>query len=211
MSRPESLPAKVFLLSYDIRRQRLTGRGELGCVLRAAALAELLLHGQLVDDAGKPRATTAPSSEDPLLTAVWEQIAHGSPRSWRRWVGKDQRHAVGLVLDRLAADGTLRVEPRRVLGVFPGRKLTLRQHVFAKRLGEQVTGAVKGAQAASRVDRDIGVLAALAAAGRLRLVLNTIERRRCKARITELGKPAKPVVTALRKTIDAKHAAAAAG
>jgi hypothetical protein len=47
MELPESLPARVYLLAYDRRRQRLTARPQLGFLLRAAAMADLELGGRV--------------------------------------------------------------------------------------------------------------------------------------------------------------------
>ncbi len=47
MELPESLPARLYLLAYDRRRQRLTARPQLGFLLRAAAMADLELGGHV--------------------------------------------------------------------------------------------------------------------------------------------------------------------
>src|SRR3982074_3643993 len=57
MKPPESLPSELFLLAYDTRKRRLTARAQLGYVVRAAALADLL-RGNLVDESGKAQAAT---------------------------------------------------------------------------------------------------------------------------------------------------------
>ncbi len=86
---PDSLAAQLFLLAVDPGRRRLTGRGELGYVLRAAALVELQLSGHLVDDGGRPSASGGPPVPDPLLDAVLRQVAADPRRRWRYWVRKD--------------------------------------------------------------------------------------------------------------------------
>jgi hypothetical protein len=42
---PDSVPERVYLLTYDRRRERLTVRMWIGYLLRAAALAELKAQG----------------------------------------------------------------------------------------------------------------------------------------------------------------------
>jgi hypothetical protein len=59
----ESLTRSTFLLAFDLRKEKLTQRDVLGYLLRAAALAELLLAGNLADESGKARARTAPAAE----------------------------------------------------------------------------------------------------------------------------------------------------
>ena len=46
---PESLPAQLYLLAYDPRRERLTARTQLGYLMRAAALTDLRLGGHIAD------------------------------------------------------------------------------------------------------------------------------------------------------------------
>ncbi|PXY29261.1 GPP34 family phosphoprotein [Prauserella sp. PE36] len=205
-----TLPAKALLLAFDRRKQRLTGTGQLGHLMRAAALAELMLRGHLSDDGGKAHPVSAPPGpEDSVLRYVWDQIEQDPPRTWRRWVAKDRARTVELAREELVRAHVLKAEPHRVLGLFPTVRLTLRQPLVAKRLSEQVGRAVRGSQPASRVSPEIGVLAALASAGQLRLVLSGKDRKRHKARLGQLGAPVEPVVTALHKAVSAQNAAAA--
>ncbi|MGN9842459.1 GOLPH3/VPS74 family protein [Nonomuraea sp. H19] len=197
----ESLPRSAFLLAFDLRKEKLTGRGSLGYLLRAAALAELLLGGNLADESGKARAVTAPADPGPLEAAVWEQIANSPPRSWRRWVGKDSSLAYRLVRDELEAARLIRVERRRIL-LFPAKRITPRRPYLSRRLAEQVGRAVRGGQPTGRLAQDVRVLAALAGAARLTVVLSEREWRRHTKRIEDLSAPVEPVATALRKIFD---------
>jgi hypothetical protein len=209
MKPPESLPAQAFLLSFHPQRRRLTARHELGYLLRAAALADLVLCGRLVDESGKARAVGAATDLDPVLHQVWEQVAAAGPRSWRRWISGDRRRIFAAVRDQLADARVVKLEQTRVLGLFPHTRITLRETPGARRLGEQVGRAIRGGQPVSRVDRDLAALAALAAAAQLRVVLGRRDRRRFQARLGELGAPIEPIAKALRRAIAAKRAAAA--
>ncbi|MBK1783152.1 GPP34 family phosphoprotein [Prauserella sp. ASG 168] len=206
-----TLPARALLLAFDRRKQKLTGKGQLGHLLRAAALAELVLHGHLTDDGDKAHPVTAPPGPaDSVLRHVWDQIEQDPPRAWRRWVAKDRARTMELVHAELVAARVVRVERHRVLGLFPATRVTLRQPHVARRLGEQVGRAVRGSQPVGRVDREIGALAALASAAQLAAVFSGRERRRFTGRIGELGGGSvAPVVTALRKAVSAQHTAAA--
>jgi hypothetical protein len=211
MDVPESLPGRLYLLAYDTRRGRMTGRSELGFIMRAGALADLLLAGHLTDEGGKPRAANSAPLPDPLLEAVLRQVAGSRRRSWRHWVNKGARQAPRGVRDQLAADGWLRLEPRRVLGLFPTTSVTVRDTRVVKRLAATVSSALRGGQPVARLDPRDAALVALAAAGELKVVLPRALRRANKQRIIELGEIAGPVPRALTKAIQGARAAATSG
>ncbi|HEX4817757.1 MAG TPA: GPP34 family phosphoprotein [Nonomuraea sp.] len=200
----------VFLLAFDLRKERLVGRGELGYLLRAAALAELLIGGHLADEEGKARTVTPPSDPSPLAAAVWEQIAGSPSRTWRRWIGKDGSLAFRMVRDELAAARLIRVERRRIL-LFPVERITPRRLYLSRRLAEQVGTAVRGRHAVSRLAREVRLLAALAGAARLTVVLPAREWRAHGKRIEELSAPVQPLTTALRQALESQRAAQSGG
>ena len=103
MQRPDTLPAQLFLLAVDPARRRLTGRSELGYVLRAAALVDLQLTGHLADDGGRPKAAGNPEPPDPALDPVLRQVTAEPGRRWSYWVRKDARRAISMVRDQLVA------------------------------------------------------------------------------------------------------------
>ncbi|MEV0378766.1 GPP34 family phosphoprotein [Nonomuraea sp. NPDC050643] len=210
MKQAESLTRSAFLLAFDLRKNRLAQRGELGYLVRAAALSELLLAGCLADDSGKARAVTAPVRPGRLQTAVWEQIAGSPPRAWRHWIGKEHAKSFRLVRDELAAARLIRVEQRRILLLFPIQRIEPRMPYLSRRLAERVGQATHGGRPVERLDRDVRVLAALAAAARLRTVAGTPRRER-KERIQRLSGPVEPIATALRKSIDAARSSYADG
>ncbi|MBN6051697.1 GPP34 family phosphoprotein, partial [Nonomuraea sp. RK-328] len=206
----ESLTRSAFLLALDLRKEKPAQRGELGYLLRAAALAELLLAGNLADESGKARARTAPAAEPGSLRAVvWEQIANSPPRSWRRWVQKDKGKAVRVVRDELAAARVISVERRRIL-LFPVERITPRKAYLSRRLAERVGRAIRDGRPVGHLDEDIRVLAALAMAAQLKTVVPSWrERRRRQERIRQLSAPVEPIATALRKSVEAARAGAA--
>ncbi|MEO3873897.1 GPP34 family phosphoprotein [Nonomuraea sp. B12E4] len=208
--RGESLTKSVFLLAFDLRKEKLVNRRELGYLLRAAALAELMMSGNLADESGKARAVSAPADPDPLRAAVWEQIANSPPKAWQRWIRMDRRHAFRLVRDALAADRLIRVEQRRIL-LFRVERITLRRPYVSRRLADRVGRAIRGGRPVSRIESDVRALAALAAAARLKTVLLTGDRRRQKERIAALSTPIEPITTALRESVDAAARQGTAG
>ncbi|WP_283135912.1 GPP34 family phosphoprotein [Rhizohabitans arisaemae] len=211
MNQGESLTQSAFLLAFDLRKGELTQRIELGHLLRATALAELLLAGNLADESGKARALTAPAAEHGALRAmVWEQVSDSKPRSWYRWV-HDNGTAVLMVRDELAAARVINVERRRVL-LFPVERITLREESPARSLAERVGRAIRGGRPVADLDEDIRVLAALAAAAQLESVLPSgREARPLRDRIRQLSAPIEPITTALRQCAEAARTAAASG
>lgn len=208
----ESLTRSTFLLAFDLRKEKLTQRDVLGFLLRASALAELLLAGNLVDESGKARARTAPAAEPGSLPAVvWEQISSSPPSSWRQWVQKDNGKAFRLVRDELAAARVISVERRRIL-LFPVERITPRKAYLSRRLAERVGRAIRGGRPVGHLDEDVRVLAALATAARLKTVVPSWrERRLLRDRIRQLSVPIEPIATALRKSVEAATAGSAGG
>ncbi|GAA3797985.1 hypothetical protein GCM10022226_16690 [Sphaerisporangium flaviroseum] len=210
MDLPKSLPERLYLLAYDTERQRMTARSDLGYMMRAGILAELLIQGHLADATGGPVVRT-PAVSDPLLDGVLQQIAASRRRTWQHWVGKSSRANVREVRERLESDGWIRVEHVRILGLLPMAKVTVRDPRVVKRLRTTVTTTLRGGQPVARLDpRDAG-LTALAAMTRLKTVMPRAQWRAARGRSEELADPIAPVPTALRKAIQAAAAAAAAG
>ncbi|MEV1168177.1 GPP34 family phosphoprotein [Nonomuraea sp. NPDC049784] len=211
MKLDESLPRSAFLLAFDLRKEKLSNRGELGYLLRAAALAELVMGGNVADESGRVRPVAAPADPGPLQAAVWEQITNSPARSWRHWIRKDRSRAFRLVRDELEAARLIRVERRRLV-LFPVERITPRRPYLSRRLAERVGRAIRGGQPVDRLGQDVRVLAALATAARLKGVVPGREWREHRGRAAMLAEPVEPVATALRKNVEAAaRAAAAAG
>lgn len=208
MQRPDSLPAQLFLLAVDPARRRLTGRPELGYVLRAAALVDLQLSGYLVDEGGRPKATDNPEPPDPLLEPVLRQVTADAGRRWGYWVRKDARRTTGTVREHLVAGRRIEVEPYRILGLVPARRIIL-VDPFAR---DRIVGAIGAALGDSwPVGERTAALVALAAAARMRTVLPASLRRANRERIAQLTVRSGPVPTVLRKVLrDLRTAAAGA-
>src|SRR5258708_27227990 len=118
MDVPESLPARLFLLAYDLRKQRMTARMERGLVLRAAALNTLLREEYLTDDGGSPRALRD-THPDPALSEVLQQIGASRPRRWQHWVARGERQTYWAGSDQPMAGGRSRVERRHGPALLP--------------------------------------------------------------------------------------------
>ncbi len=203
----EPLTAKIYLLGYDPRRRRIAGGGNHGLMVRAAALEELRLAGAIADDAGKVRAGAAPRPDDPVLASVLQEISAAErPRPWKYWVTRKQKDTCRAVRDRLEDSLVIRVEPHRVLGIFAGTRVYVRD----PRAVDAVRAEVDRVLTAPGPAEPAGAaLVALAATGGLGTILPRARRRQFKDRITQLT--AGPVPPALRRAIRDREAASAAG
>lgn len=202
-SGPASLAARVFLLTYDVTRQRFTARFQAGVLVRAAALTELFLSGRLRDVDGRPQAE--PAGHDPVLT----EIANSRPRRWAYWIGRGERAAVQAVREQLERDGLVRIESSRLLGIFPVTRVVVLDPMVVHRLREAVNRALDQGVPADRLDRTDVAMVALAVAGSVGTAVSRKTARRHKTRIAELTRLAGPAVPALRKVIQQRQAAAA--
>jgi hypothetical protein len=207
---PETLPERLYLLAYDRARQRLTARDRLGELTRAAALVELEWRGLVADDDGKVSATGT-TVGDPVLAGVLADIAAAArPRSWKRWIARGGRHTAAAVRTQLESGGWIRVEQRRILGLFPWTGVTVRDPRVLTRLQGGITRAL-GGDPVARLDRMDAATTALAAAAKLQTALPRARRRDHRKRIAELTDHTGPAAGALRKVIRDKEAAAASG
>jgi len=202
---PGSLPQRIFLLAYNPDKGRVRA-GNLGAMLRAAALADLYLNGHLTDVRGRAAVKVRYAGHDPVLAAVQEELAGSRPRKWQSWIGRGQRAAVRAVRRQLSDGGWVRLEPRRILGLFPTTKVTVRDPRVRKELLGRVNGVLKNP--IGRTDPADAALVAIVAAGDLSLVLDRRTKRANKRRIRELTELSGPIGPALRKSIEAEAAAA---
>jgi hypothetical protein len=223
---PDSLPAQLYLLTYNPEKERMDGRhrsGYLGPALRAAALLELLHRGRIADEGGKivpapgrgAVRAEAPAGgvllDDPILARVLGQL-EGSARhhSWAHWIAKDNSGITRCTRDFLESGRWLRVDRDRVVGIFPRTSVTVRDTRLVKALRADVHRAVHGHTPVDRLDQRHRELAALAAVGEIRSLLSWREARAGRGRIADLAAALGPAAPALRKVIRAQKAADAA-
>jgi hypothetical protein len=161
-----------------------------------------------VDAGGKPQAGTAPATLDSVLSGVLDQVSASPPKKWHHWVRKDARAMFHAVRDQLEADRVIKVERRKLLGIFPADRITLRQPQAATRLAGKVSAIAGGRQPLSRVGPHDTALAALVAASDSKVTLSGADRRRHKATIAQLTEASGPAAPALRKVLKDAQAAA---
>jgi hypothetical protein len=205
MTLPESLPARLYLLAYDTKKNRVTAQSQLGLVLRAAALADLYLAGRVTDEDGKVRATgDRRPAGDPLLDEVLQQLAEHRPRSWQGWIARGQP-AARIVRTQLEDGRYIRVEHRRIL---PDR-VELLDPSAVQRYADEVRAELR--RPASRTDPRTAAVLALAARGEMEIVISRRERREHRQYLDDLAVYTGPIADALRKAWRSKQAQQASG
>jgi len=103
MDTGQTLPARMYLLAYDLGRDKPSGRSWLGYAVQGAALTELLAAGLLIDTG----ATVIPAVERPageILGLVWQQAAGPRPHGWRGLL-RQGRPTLAAVEDQLIGEG----------------------------------------------------------------------------------------------------------
>jgi Golgi phosphoprotein 3 GPP34 len=198
---PDALAARLFLLAYDPVKGRLTNTSKLGKLLRAAALVDLQLAGNLADDNGRARLTKVAAPEDQVLAGVLADIGSRGPRKWKTWVDRRQRAIVREVRGDLERAYLIRVEPYRVLGLFPAHRITLRHPLIRRQVLQSATDTLRPARLVTRVDLRDAAVVVLAATADLRTVVTKEQRLRHKDRLAQLGVRVGPVVPALKKSL----------
>ncbi|MFG1923437.1 GPP34 family phosphoprotein [Cryptosporangium sp. NPDC048952] len=213
------LPARLYVLAYDPKKQRLRTAWHMGAVLRAAALAELQFAGHIADENGRVVVTAHrhpshrdPVLSDPLLSTVLAEIsASAKPRKWQHWIGRKHSATIKLVREQLATDHTIKAERRRALGLFPYWAVTLRDTRARSKFAESARRALHGGEPIERLDRRDAAVVALAANGELKTVVSGADRRKYKQRLKAIGEHVGPVAKGLKSVVQSAQAAAAAG
>ena len=199
---PLSLPACLYLLSWDTTRLKVTGATHLHHLVRAGALTELAQRGLLADVEGiatpvDPDARTGDLALDGLL----ELVEESRPRRWKAWVTLRARVTLDAVRAQLAAEGYLRAERKRVLGLFPSVEYELERVSAVDALREDARQVLEGPGPVADVsDRDAALVALAAAAG-LRTLLPGKDSKLHKERIEELTERGGAAAPALKKVI----------
>ncbi|WP_327637620.1 GPP34 family phosphoprotein [Kribbella sp. NBC_00482] len=224
---PNSLAARVFLLAYDPERGRLTARSKLGKVLRAAVLVDLQLNGHIEDEDGRARVTTrsrsagshaaglrsagsgsASAPVDPVVAGVLEELRAVGPRRWRHWIDRRAGVTIRQVRDELARAHLIKVEPYRVLGLFPAARITLRHPLVRRHILQSARDTLRPSRLVSRVDLRDAAVVVLASTADLRTVVTKEQRTRHKDRLAQLAVRVGPVVPALKKSLQSQASSA---
>jgi hypothetical protein len=204
-----SLAARLYLLCYDLDRQRMTGRDRIGLLTSAAALTELYLSGHLIDQHGKPATGAAWDAIDPVLGEVLARVSDMPGKRWKHWVRRQAKPTAHGVRQRLAEQHVITVRHSKVLGMFPRTTITMRDRRLAKQARADLNQALR--EPLSRVAPEDAALVALAATIEVRAVLTGRMRREHKARIRQFVADSGPAVAALHSLIKERNASSAGG
>ncbi|MGW2783711.1 GOLPH3/VPS74 family protein [Streptomyces populi] len=207
-----SLPARLYLLAWDTTKRRITGSTHLHHLVRAGALTELAQRGLLVDDDGIVTPVHLDSrTGDVVLDGLLVLVSESRPRRWKSWVTCRARVTLDAVRAQLAAEGYLRAEKKRVLGIFPSVEYELDRVPAVEALRADAREVLEGPVPVADVgDRD-AALVALAAAAELRTFASSGERKLHRVRIDELAERGGAAAPALRKVVqDVRTAVAVA-
>lgn len=200
---PLSLPARLCLLAWDTDPSRQAP------VVRAGALAELARRGLLTDDDGiaTPRDLDSRTG-DPVLDDLLELVSESCPHRWRVWVTLRARYTLDAVREQLVAEGVLRAEKHRVLGVFPSVEHVLADAGRVRALRRQARQVLDGPTPPGDVPEPDATAVVLGAAAGLKALLpagdHTDRERRVEQLTARAATPARAgIIRELRNTLSA--------
>ncbi|MFF9115142.1 GPP34 family phosphoprotein [Streptomyces massasporeus] len=174
---PLTLSARLCLLAWEAAGPAAGAGGHRPAPARAGALVELARRGLLIDEDGIATPVDLDASAgDAVLDGLLELVRESRPHPWRTWVTLRARVTFDAVREQLVADGWLRAEKRRVLGVFPTVEYALERGAVVEALREETRQTLHGAVPVAGIPERDAAVAVLAAAADL-LDENTPDRR----------------------------------
>ncbi|MFJ7290730.1 GOLPH3/VPS74 family protein [Streptomyces collinus] len=165
---PLTLPARLCLLAWDTAPPAAGGDAHRPGPVRAGALVELARRGLLTDEDGiATPADLDTSTGDAVLDGLLELVRESRPHLWRTWVTLRARVTLDAVREQLVAEGYLRADKRRVLGVFPSVEYALERKAAVEVLREETRQVLRGPLPVAGISERDAALAVLAAAAGL--------------------------------------------
>jgi hypothetical protein len=197
----QSLPASLYLLAYNTRKNELAKKAWLDYLIRGAVLCELIIGGYLVEESRRPRAAAngqgARKPADPMLSWVLDELRGDPGLTWRRLLRQDAAQSLAAIEQRLAQQRLISAGPG---GSVTGR-VTATDPAAIESMQESVRAALTGqVDPAALAARD-AALAALAAVVPLPTVISRREARQNAAALAALGDRAAEQTPALRSLI----------
>ena len=197
-----SLPARLYLLAWDTTKLKVTDAAHLPHIVRAGALTELAQRGLLADVDGIVTPTDPDAQTgDPVLDGLLELVEESRPHRWKTWVGLRARVTLDAVRAQLAADGYLRAEKTRVLGLFPSVEYEIDRVAVVDALRAEAREVLEGPVPVEQVPERDAALVALAAGAELRTLLSGKEQRQYKQRIEDLVERSGATTPAMKKAV----------
>jgi Golgi phosphoprotein 3 (GPP34) len=192
---PRTWPANMYLLAYDLQKDRLSQRAWLDYLVRGAALAELLAEGFVVEEDGAVRTLPTARPADEVLDQALRDVEQQRPRGWRALLHQS-RGTMDAVSGQLLRAGVTRPRGRGVEAVDRAAVDALQRSARALL---QEDGDVAGAEV------DECALAALASVVPLRTVLKSRPTRRDRQRVVTLTRRVAAVVPGFERLIEQMH------
>ncbi|MGW0288745.1 GOLPH3/VPS74 family protein [Streptomyces tuirus] len=201
---PLTLSARLCLLTWDAAGPAAGAHRP--ATVRAGALVELARRGLLTDEDGIATPVDLDASAgDAVLDGLLELVRESCPHPWRTWVTLRARVTFDAVREQLVADGCLRAEKRRVLGVFPTVEYALERVAVVEALREETRQILHGALPVAGISERDAAFAVLAAAAGL------LDRNTSEGRIGQLTERAGASVPGLEAIVREVSAAVTAG
>ncbi|MEU4657027.1 GPP34 family phosphoprotein [Streptomyces sp. NPDC023723] len=200
----QTLAQRLFLLCYSLDKEKfeLADHHGRGAVLRAAALAELILDGKLTTVNGKVVRSPGQPPSDPFVADVWNDVSADKPQRWLPLVHHKAHTAQEPVRDQLAATGTITVRRHKRLGVLPVDRVTLADTGPVVALRDELRDAVLcGADRAAQLPLRDAVTAVFAAEVEMNSVFTRAERRAHKEAFTTLTARVDDALPGLREAL----------
>jgi hypothetical protein len=191
----------LYLLSIDLGREKVPDRKKIGYVLRAGALVDLGLRGNLADVDGKVHVTSTEATGDPVLDKVLGEISRDRERKWTHWVRHHDSDTLDAVENQLACAGVIKVHQRTLLA----DKVETLDAAAVVQLRQRVLSTLTSAQHIEDLDPYDVALTAMAANGELSTAIPNKERRAHKDRVTGLTNHIGTSAPALKKLVTELH------
>ncbi|MFJ3506164.1 GOLPH3/VPS74 family protein [Streptomyces luteogriseus] len=202
---PLTPPARLCLLAWDAGGPAAGATAHRPGPVRAAALVELARRGLLTDEDGIATPVDLDASAgDAVLDGLLELVRESRPHPWRTWVTLRTRVTFDAVREQLVAEGFLRAEKRRVLGVFPTVEYALERVAVVEALREETRQLLRGTPPVAGLSERDAAVAVLAAAADL--LDETAPDRRIE-QLTERAGASTPGLGAIVREVSAAVAA----
>ena len=175
MDTGQRLPARMYLLAYDLDKDKPSGRAWLDYLVQGAALTELLAEGLLIDTGVKViPAVEGPADE--VLRLVWQQAAGSRPHGWRGLL-RQGKVTLAAVEDQLIQAGAFERKGRGLVAM--DREAIAALQAWAR----QIRSGEAGDEGSAVFD---AALVAMASVVPLRTVFERRRRRQDRERIETL-------------------------
>jgi Golgi phosphoprotein 3 (GPP34) len=201
MQRPQEVHYRMYLLAYDLDKEDLYDRTRTAFLVRAGVLTELAVRGYVVDSDGDVDVAKAEPAGDRPLDEALAQIAEHD-RSWKSWLRHDYKQTLDTVETHLQTTNLLSVAATPVLGLISRRHVTVTHPALVKELQDEARAILHGSQPSSEIDPADAAVVALAAAGRVPVVVSRKDSREYKDRIDALTSRVGAIAPGLEKAFE---------